>query len=392
LVENVHDTSQYGYLIKRAKQLLSDTLGRSIQLGDTEVLSDADRRNTLLRCRNLSGEAPATFIIKQVVAEKWNPNDMESWHTQRFFKDWAGARFMSDLGIEPACSPRYFCGDRDLGFFVMEDLGTPRTLVDPLLNETAADAEAALIAFSAVLGRLHSASAGKAELYRKIHNELSLNNSVVRTGEKVDLEKFVSQLAQLDVDRSAELLVELEQARAAIESPGPYLAFIHGDPCPDNVFIVDGNAILIDFEFARLGHALIDAAYGRMMFPTCWCCNRPPESTVNRMETVYRAELAKSVPEAADDQKFGTALVDACAYWAIGALSWHLESSLTEDQEWGISTVRSRILSRLQAFASTSEEFGRYVALRDTLILVHDKLKQRWPETEALPLYPAFRN
>jgi len=32
------------------------------------------------------------------------------------------------------------------------------------------------------------------------------------------------------------------------------------------------------------------------------------------------------------------------------------------------------------------------VALRDTLILVHDKLKQRWPETEALPLYPAFRN
>ena len=67
-----------------------------------------------------------------------------------------------------------------------------------------------------------------------------------------------------------------------MENPGPFHAYIHGDPCPDNVFFIDGEMLLIDFEFGRFGHALRDALYGRMPFPTCWCCNRLPAGCFTR--------------------------------------------------------------------------------------------------------------
>jgi hypothetical protein len=383
--------SQHAPTIARAEQVLIDALGRSIRLGDTEVLSDADRRNTLLRCRNLSSEMPETFIIKQVVAESWKPDDNESWDTQRFFKDWAGAQFLSELEVDPPCSPRCFGGDRELGMFVTEDLGNPRTLVEPLLNETAEAAEQALLAYSASLGRLHSATAGRSQQYADLHARLSGRARPSKKSSAFDIDNLVSRLALIDIDADAALLQELEVVRAALDDTGPFHSFIHGDPCPDNIFMIDGNVLLIDFEFARFGHALIDGVYGRMMFPTCWCCNRLPRPVIKRMEDAYRTELARTVPQAADDALFNAALVHACAYWVEGSLSWHLEASLAEDREWGISTVRSRILARLDAFAATSEEYRLLPSLRDCAIRVRDELKRRWPETEPLPLYPAFR-
>ena len=62
-------------------------------------------------------------------------------------------------------------------------------------------------------------------------------------------------------------------------------ALVHGDPCPDNVlFAADGRAVLIDFEFARPSHALFDAAYWRMGFPTCWCAGTIPTEVEHRID------------------------------------------------------------------------------------------------------------
>jgi hypothetical protein len=72
---------------------------------------------------------------------------------------------------------------------------------------------------------------------------------------------------------------------------------------------------LIDFEFGRLGHALMDGTYGRMIFPSCWCANRLPSRLVSKMEAVYRTELVKGCPEAQEDRIFERALVSVCGFW-----------------------------------------------------------------------------
>jgi hypothetical protein len=149
---------------------------------------------------------------------------------------------------------------------------------------------------------------------------------------------------------------------------------------------------LIDFEFGRFGHALLDGIYGRMMFPTCWCANRLPGGLVTQMESVYRAELAAGCPEAEDDHVFETALVHACAFWVVNTLGRHLEGALGEDRPWGIATMRPRLLARLEAFIATAAEFDQLPAVRGTASRLLEVLEKRWPEAPQLPLYPAFRN
>jgi hypothetical protein len=167
-------------------------------------------------------------------------------------------------------------------------------------------------------------------------------------------------------------------------NPGPFRAYIHGDPCPDNVFFTGEQLRLIDFEFGCLGHALLDGAYGRMMFPTCWCANRLPRTLLTQMESWYRAVLAAVCPEAEDDRVFEPALVHACASWVVNTLSWHLEGALREDRPWGIATMRPRLLARLEACIATAEEFDQLPAVRGTasrLLEVVDDFKQKYIAT-----------
>ena len=53
---------------------------------------------------------------------------------------------------------------------------------------------------------------------------------------------------------------------------------------------------LIDFEFTRFGHALIDGLYPQIPFPTCWCCNVIPDGLADELTTAYRAELGARLP------------------------------------------------------------------------------------------------
>jgi len=392
--ETAQDISRFQPVIEAAERVLTASVQTPVELGETEVLSDQDRRNALLRCRNLSGSSPSHFIIKQVVAEKYNPDDTDSWDVKRFFKDWAGVRFLSELEIAPAFSPRYYGGDRALGFFVIEDLGPHRSLVEPLLEETYESAGEALRAYSSAVGRMHAATLERAAHYRQIGKDLRAETAI-DSGSVEDIAAFTAKIAALfeplGIEMDGGATAEIARVYEAIENPGPFDAFIHGDACPDNIFITGKDVRLIDFEFAHYGHALTDAVYGRMLFPTCWCCNRLPPQIVLSMETAYRTELARALPQAQDDAVYEGEMLYACAHWALRTLSWQLERTLKEDSQWGIATVRSRVLARLEAFISISKASGQFPGLRGVMSSVLDALRQRWPETEPLPLYPAFR-
>src|SRR5262249_10178797 len=106
----------------------------------------------------------------------------------------------------------------------------------------------------------------------------------------------------------------------ALHTPGPFWAYLHGDPCPDNVVYTGTQVRLIDFECGHCGHDLCDGTYCRMLLPTCWCANCLPETVVTQMETVYRAALVPGCPAAANDRLFADALVAACGYWVLRTL------------------------------------------------------------------------
>ncbi len=103
---------------------------------------------------------------------------------------------------------------------------------------------------------------------------------------------------------------ELKQLTSVMENPGPFLAYTHGDPCPDNI-LTGTSGKLFDFEFGAYRHALIEGVYAHMPFPTCWCVSRLPAHVVHRMETSYRMELARECPAAHNDRLFAQAVAAA---------------------------------------------------------------------------------
>ena len=383
--------NEHGPIVSAAERVLSSTRARDVRLADVTCLSDDDRRNLLLRCRDVDGGD--SFIIKKVVAEQYNPDDATSWDTTRFFSDWAGAEFLSAVLATPRTAA-FHGGDRTLGFFILEDLGQHRSLVEPLLEESAAGAQNALLAYSASLGRVHAGTIGQAATFEQLLQRLNPQVSIFAPaledfGERV--QEVRASLNGMGVsietgfDRDAACVV------SAIEHPGPFLSYIHGDPCPDNVSWNGEDVRLIDFEFGGFGHALMDAAYGRMIQPSCWCANQLPDDIVVRMESVYRAELVKGCPEAQDDRIFEAALAAACGAWMLNSLSRSLVRALEVDTTWGIATVRQRMLARLQTFIATSEQFDQLPALRGTANALLDILRTKWPDTPPMPPYPAFR-
>jgi Phosphotransferase enzyme family len=291
-------------------------------------------------------------------------------------------------------SPCFYGGDRETGFILLEDLGMHASLVEPLLNGEEADAVQALLSYAARLGTLHADTIGQEARFTQLWQTLTPPvGSVTREATRlavqiVQLQQHVERLGARVPPAFGE---EVATTFIAPHTPGPFWAYLHGDPCPDNVVYTGAEVRLIDFECGRFGHALCDGSYGRMLFPTCWCANRLPETVVAQMERVYRTALVPGCAAAADERLFADALVDACGYWMLRTLVRHLPQALDEDRPWGIATIRPRLVSHLEAFITTAEAYHRLPAMRGTAHRVLEALRRRWPATPPLALYPAFR-
>ena len=388
-------------LVTAAQALLSTTLKAPVHLTNMQHLTEAGRRNLIIRC-TVAGAAPgqpASVIIKHVVAEHYDPEATDSWDIQRFFRDWAGAEFLNALSSESSYSPRFYGGDRAMGFIILEDLGVHLSLVEPLLEGDALRGEQAILALATQLGMLHADTIGTAPHFEQIVRAINPRTAVDvataclqnATELRTRAEHLRGHLDRLGVPLASRFADDIAAICTMIAHPGDFLAYVHGDPCPDNVFYTDGRLRLIDFEFGTFGHALQDGVYGRMMFPTCWCANQIPATLLERMEQVYRAELVRGCPAAQDDRIFAIAQAHLCGYWLIHTLARLLERGLNEDVIWGIATLRPRITARLQSFITTTTTANQLPALRNTANALLDYLHTRWPDTQPLALYPAFR-
>jgi hypothetical protein len=210
------------------------------------------------------------------------------------------------------------------------------------------------------------------------------------TRSSVDIHRHKLRLENLGIVPDSNWLRDLEAIDQTVQHPGEFLAYIHADACPDNVLNTGKELRLIDFETGHFGHAILDAAYGRMMFPSCWCSDHLPDNIVQQMEKTYRAILSQHCSVVEDDKIFETALVNTCGFWLLYTLTRHFDDALEKDVNFGISTIRQRILARLEVFVATSQEFNQLLGLCRTSSQLLDLLRQRWLGVPDLSLYPAF--
>ncbi|MCW3094887.1 MAG: phosphotransferase [Chthonomonadaceae bacterium] len=384
-----------------AERILTDYHENTVVIERATLLTDPGRRNRIWRCelRGTGSSVPPSVIIKQVSPEGYDPAKVDAWDTSRFFRDWAGARFLSEIAPDEKHGPAFYGGDIERGFIVLEDMGEHKSLVGPLMEGNADGATEALTAFARRLGSMHASSIGKQERYRAIQRDISplwaeaevTSRDAAATARAKPISEFMEICKGLGLGPGEEAEQEFGAAFQRYEEPGPFQTFIHSDPCPDNVFYHAPELRLIDFEFSYFGHALHDGLYGRLPFPTCWCANTVPPEIVRKMESVYRSEFSRGCPEILDDRHFSREASVVAAYWAFNSLRWSLKDALEQDGNWGIAGTRARILSRLLMFLDTAQSADQMPALCDVYAKVCAELQRQWPEATPLPVYPAFR-
>lgn len=299
-----------------------------------------------------------------------------------------GSQFLSTLPSQFKHSPQFYGGDCTIGLIILEDVQHDVRLVEALLGSDRLQAERVLLQYAACLAQLHVNTPGRAAEIEELFQTIA--PQVKPTKETLNIYQHQSMLEKLGIQPENYWLHDLNAIGEAINHPGDFLAYIHADACPNNVLDTGEGLRLIDFETGRFGHVLIDAAYGRMMFPSCWCANRLPPPIVQQIEDTYRTVMSQRCLAAQDDRIFESALVKICGFWLLYTLMRHLESALKRDSNWGISTARQRILARLEAFITTAQAFHQLPALCGTASRLLDLLQQRWRGTPSLPDYPAF--
>lgn len=384
------------------ERLLTDAFGGAVRLDDGESVED---RRYVWRFKVLDGpsHAPASVICKGT--RDWGvPYDPDSTSPYNpahgLLADWAGLELLSQVAGDEQIAPQIYAGDRALGLIVIEDLGVGERPDHVMLGDDAAAAETVMVELAATLGKMHARTIGHEADYQAIRKRIGGLPASDRHDQATLGLALRSTIDVLGITAPPGLDEEVRRLTDAIEHPGPFLAYTHGDPCPDNWMRVAGKLRLFDFEVGRFRHALSDGVYGRIHFPTCWCVNRTPDHVTLKMEAAYRAELSKGCPEAADDAAYYRAVVEGCAYWAIGMCDWIVEREpwykppqpMQRDRPWGIATLRQRALVRSDILARTTQEFGHFEVLGNTFAQIAARLRTIWPpEADAMPLYPAFR-
>jgi len=274
---------------------------------------------------------------------------------------------------------------------VLRDLGDGTgTLVGPLLEGDTETGEGAVLGLAQALGALHVATVRCETEYDAVAAELYPKSDGVRPSALEGLRWTSRRMAEGlggAVDQGV-----LDALAERLETPGPWAVLTHGDPCPDNALsMLDGTAVLLDFELARPGHALFDATWWHMGFPSCWCAGALPRRLVARADARHRETLAGAIPEAGDDRAYERELAHLCAVQLLWSAPRVLDGALGEDDAWGTARCRDRLVHWLATVAGMLERTGVLPALAPTIDTWLDAVRDRGESADALAPYPPWR-
>jgi hypothetical protein len=380
-------------ILSSAMQALSQATGAAVRLQDAEPLSDDDRRNLIIRARALhEGTRDRSVIVKATRAADYDPRTAAAFERSGLIREWVATAYIADGAPGRGHGAPLLAGDIDRGILVFEDLGSNLgSLVGPVLEGNAEEAERALMSYAAALGRLHADTVGCAAAHAEMLKSILGPEHAVRPSCGA-IEKLAARIqATIGGTLPAD---ELAQVSERLANPGMWLALVHGDPCPDNALVVAGRGEhrirLIDFEFTRPGHALLDSIYWQFGFPTCWCAGRVAPDVASRLDAAYRAEIAPAIVAARDDGAYRRECAHIAVAWLLRVLDWRLQEALHDDTTWGVASIRSRVLWYLEAAIDMTGRAGVLQGTRSTAQMWLDALRTRWPASVPLGLYPAF--
>ncbi len=397
-------------VIEATEYLLQQRFTTPCKVKSVTFLSEPDRINIILRLHldNISKDIPKSLILKQSLPEATDNDDKDAY--ARFARDWAGLEFLSRIKQWHHNVPKFYGGNKEHRFILLEDLGVEHiSLVDSLTVPDRKEAIAALTRFMTALGNFHAASFGHVEEYTTILR--TINEQMESVEDELDF-MFSNLLPKLELANKSlglsvtpEIISEAKCLIKSLHTPGPFTVLNHGDICPDNVFDHGDSEDLqlIDFEWAVVRNALLDGTYLRMSMPTCWCVKAIPNDVIEPLEKIYREELKSAIPAASDDFAYTTAYTEACGFWLLQQTIPFLNSVIVKDRIassgptpenslWKPeeNNVRPRVLARLQAFIEVASKNNQLPHLRKMAEDILATVKIRWLEGTPLEVYPAF--
>nr|PZN34566.1 MAG: hypothetical protein DIU80_02550 [Chloroflexota bacterium] len=370
---------QFTEALAAAERALGAELGGEVALGRPEVLRDATRC-VVARCRvRAAAPAPATVVVKALRDD-----------AATGFTEWASLLFLADQPGAAGVAPRLLAGDVARRVMVLEDLGAGETLEDVLGGHSPRRAFAALRGLAGAMARLHIADGE--ERFAAIRAALP---AAAGLGRGAEAERWLAGrpaieawLAATGVPAPRGLGGCMERLAATYAEPGPWLRFTHGDPAPSNNHLARGVARLVDFEYGGFRHALYDIAAWNTLCPL-------PRPALRAMLRTFRAVLAETLPEAADDAAFRREWAAMCAFRALAILMWVSPAVLDADRPWvGEWTARGAVLAGLRRLRSVAAGAGELAPVAEAAAGLVRALDSRWGELAArrdlTPRWPAL--
>ncbi|MGG2464542.1 phosphotransferase [Streptomyces sp. RGM 3693] len=204
-----------------------------------------------------------------------------------------------------------------------------------------------------------------------------------------DIDSFLGLARMLGVAVQAGVRTELDDlVNRLLAAPGHTL--LHGDPCPGNDMHTRSGVRFIDFEQAALGNGLVELAYLRIGFPTCWCVTAPAQPVLHAAETAYRATWRNATGTEAQGD-----LTDACVGWllrgdalvqrAYRGTADPLAEIPNRDWKWGTATARQRLVHRLGTVSQMTDG-SELNGLGQLAVAIRQSMLTRWPALQPLPL------
>lgn len=403
-------------LLEAAEKVLQDKFTDDLKISSAEKLSDEWRRNVILRLHieGTSSSIPRSVILKQSLPQGVN-EDEDKKAFSRFSRDWAGLEFANRVSKDKHNTPIFYGSNQKLRFILIEDLGDPHvSLVDTLTRDNPREARESLERYVTALASFHATGFQHTQEYleilRKINPDADMPKKELDLTAK-DLKERLNLILTNDkigLTTTKEFLNEVDQILDGVFIPGPFTVLTHGDMAPDNVFDHPTGLQIIDFELCAPRNALLDGTYLRMCIPTGWCAKSIPEEILISLEKMYRAELAKGIPNALNDKLYYEAYVQACGFHALQQMAAVI-ACLDENRTWSppgvkgplplgslwdedTNFLRPRCISRLQTFVEQAETHNMYPHARKMAIDMLDKFKKIWSDAKPLDSYPAFKH
>lgn len=230
-----------------------------------------------------------------------------------------------------------------------------------------------VIGYAAALGRLHATPTEGADL------------PTWAGPTSADAEAFLKLAAALGVPAADEVGGELDAMLARSAAGSARADLLHGDPCPANDLHTTDGVRFVDFEQASLGDGIVELAYLRIGFPTCWCSTAQPPELLAEAEAAYSAATGRPID--------GHALADACAGWTIRGDALverahretvdHLARLTAEDWKWWTVSARERLAHRLGVVGGFGG--GPLGETARLAVRMRAAMLERWPGLRPLP-------